>query len=165
MRTMRVAKPSIAAALATLAMVALGACGSSNDEIVGQPQDAPVSQAPVVALPDGIPLPQDGSILDQPDTHKEGDARGWSAVALASPEQDAQAVVGALNEQLTAAGWSEQVTGSDADGVTISAKRRTGGQAQWLAVTVTPPLPGGGSAVTYRYATGEDPFVKGGKNQ
>ncbi len=114
-------------------------------------------------LPDGIPLPAGGSIVSGPNTSKRSDARGWSAVVLAAPDADVSAVTTSVSQQLQAQGWTDQVSPTEGAGASISATRTDGTTSSWLDVNVTPPLPGGGSAVTYRFATGDAPFGKGDK--
>ncbi len=145
----------------SIACVGIAACGS--------PQATPEATASVSAstttapeLPDGIPLPVGGSVIDGPNTSKESQATGWSAVALASPTADVASVSAELTQELQAAGWVDEVSPTADAGMSISATRTVGDTTSWLNVNVTPPLPEGGSAVTYRFATGQTPSLKGG---
>lgn len=149
------------ACLGVLVLGGVVACGSN--EAVSEAPTASTTVPQVPALPDGVPLPTGGSVVSGPDTSKQSDARGWSAVVLAAPDADVSAVTASVRDQLQAQGWTAQVSAVEETGTSISATRTDGTTSSWLDVNVTPPLPGGGSAVTYRFATGDAPFGKGDK--
>jgi hypothetical protein len=140
-----------------------GVVACSSEEAVSQAPTASAPETQSATLPDAIPLPVGGSIISGPDSSKQADARGWSAVVLAAPDADVSAVTTTLREQLQEQGWTEQASPTKGAGMSISATRTDGTTSSWLDVNVTPPLPGGGSAVTYRFATGDAPFGKGDK--
>lgn len=144
--------------LSLLAVLGLTSCGTDT---VRTETATPTVTAPT--LPDGIPLPTGGSVVSGPDTSKQSGARGWSAVALARPEADVALISSTLGQALRAQGWVERVSPSSEAGVSITVTRTDGKKSSWLDVNVTSPLPGGGSAVTYRFATGDTLFGKGKK--
>ncbi|NQU36450.1 MAG: hypothetical protein HQ526_02500 [Actinobacteria bacterium] len=148
--------------LGVLVLGGVVACGAEDaNQVAPGATEATATQAP--ALPDGIPLPAGGSVVSGPESSKQADVRGWSAVALAAPDVDVSTISASLTRELEDQGWTEQVSPTEDDGTTISATRTDGTTSYWLDVNVTPPIPGGGSAVTYRFATGDAPFGKGDK--
>jgi len=148
-----------AVCISVLVLTGAAACGSAEEAEVVQ---APTVTAAVPTLPDGIPLPVGASIASGPDSSKQAGARGWSAVVLAAPDADVSAITASISQQLQELGWTDQAVPTPDAGTSISATRSDGDTSSWLDVNITPPLPGGGSAVTYRFATGDALFGKGG---
>jgi hypothetical protein len=147
--------------LGLLAVIGLTSCGT--DTATTETAAPTVTAAPT--LPDGIPLPTGGSVVSGPDLSKQSGARGWSAVALARPDADVALISSTLGQELEAQGWVEHVSPANEAGVSITVTRTDGEKSSWLDVNVTPPLPGGGSAVTYRFATGDTLFGKEKKSR
>lgn len=145
----------------TIAAASMLTCGAvlvatTGCSVAQQPKDGVSVSAPNVtatALPDGVPLVAGAELAADPKQNSSGQVSGWSAVALAPAEKSTKAVASELAGLLTSAGWS--VTSKNSGGsVIIDARRSSGTQTQWLAATVTAPVPQGGPAISYRFATG-----------
>lgn len=141
------------ASVLTCGVVLVAATGCS---IAQQPKNDVSISAPnatATALPDGVPIVAGAELAADPKQNSSGQVSGWSAVALAPAEKPTKSVATELAGMLTNAGW--RVTSRNSgDSVIIDAQRISGTQNQWLAITVTAPVPQGGPAISYRFATG-----------
>lgn len=158
---MRTHNAVLFAALLPLAALGLTSCASaitSDADLPtassGQASGGPdVPSAAPATLPDGIPLPPNASLAKATaPISNAGKVRGWTAVALTPTGVNVAETVSRLRELLTGAGWEVSVKGSESTGVGIAAKSPAVSPIRWLNLSVTPPLPGSGPAVTYRFA-------------
>lgn len=147
------------ASAAVLSFVVAG-CATSSQQDPGDAATASASAtesqrpgAGTRTLPDAVPVVANAELAEQVKTFTDGETRGWSAVALTPTGTNATTVAAEINSTIKTAGWVTSVTGTDAEGLVVSATRTSGAQREWLNINVTTALPASGPAVTYRYGT------------
>lgn len=117
---------------------------------------APTADAPKT-LPDSVPLASGAELVEAVKSFSADSATGWTAVTLTPAATTLTATATEINQSLAQLGWASKVTGTEASGFVIAGTRDSGTQQQWLNINVTTPVPGSGPAVTYRYASGQNP--------
>ncbi len=139
-------------ALAGVAGTTITIAGCSASSEVQEAPSATLSASRQATLPDGIPvLP--GASLAQDITRMpaEQGTSGWTAVAILPRSTTAGAAVNDLQAALTTSGWPAPRIKRADGATTLSYQSPASNPMRYLVATVTPPLPGGGYAVTYRY--------------
>lgn len=142
-----------------LALVLAGCSTQASPDatITSTSAEASIATAPATTLPDAVPLTAGAQLVDSVKPIDSPGAKGWTAVTLTPSGTSATATTNQVNQSLQTAGWATKIIGSEKDGFVIAANRKVGAATAWLNVNVTIPVPGSGPAVTYRYATGQQP--------
>lgn len=164
MRACRSLRVVIVAGALAASSAACGATSSSQEGGSSRPAESGTGKATAApssstGLPDGVPLAPGARLASSvAPIPNAGDVSGWTAVALTSEGTLVAETAAGLRQSLTGAGWTITVKGSERTGIGISAKSPANDPLRWLNISVTPAVPGGGPAVTYRFAQVSKPI-------
>lgn len=145
-------------------LVACTATNNSQDGSSPRPTDAATASSTVApevpdGLPDDVPLAAGAKLASSvTPIPSAGKVTGWTAVALTPVGTPVAETAAGLRQRLTKSGWAVTVDGSERTGIGISAKSPAVNPLRWLNISVTPALPDGGPALTYRFAQMPNPI-------
>lgn len=155
-RSLRVVIVAVALAASPVACTATSTSQNGGSQRPVEPSgtdNSTVAPEAATGLPDGVPLATGAALASSvAPIANSGDVSGWTAVTVTPEGTPVAETAAGLGESLTSAGWTITVEGSAKAGFGISARSPANDPLRWLNISVTPALPGGGPAVTYRFA-------------